>query len=87
MPIGKFFIAKIKALPIAGQPFLAPISLKRFQDKWIPVIRPETRQNKDLEPGFDSIKTEKALNKIQQDKVSPCISHKHKCSSFVPSWP
>ena len=31
--------------------------LERFQDKWIPVIRPETRQNKDLEPGFDSIKT------------------------------
>ncbi len=37
-------------------------SLKRFQDKWTPVIRPETRQNKNLEPGFDANKTEKALN-------------------------
>jgi uroporphyrinogen-III synthase len=36
--------------------------LERFQDKWKPVIRPETRQNKDLEPGFDSIKTEQALS-------------------------
>jgi hypothetical protein len=29
------------------------LALERFQDKWIPVIRPETRQSKDLESGFD----------------------------------
>ncbi|HHB82152.1 MAG TPA: glycolate oxidase subunit GlcF [Devosia sp.] len=34
--------------------------MERFQDKWTPVIRPETRKNKNLEPGFDTIKTENA---------------------------
>ena len=30
--------------------------LEQFQDKWIPVIRPELREINRLEPGFDSIK-------------------------------
>ncbi len=32
-----------------------------FQEKWTPVFRPKTRQIQGLEPGFDSIKTEKTL--------------------------
>jgi hypothetical protein len=35
--------------------------LKRFQAKWAPVRIKKTRQNKNLEPRFDSIETEKAL--------------------------
>jgi hypothetical protein len=35
--------------------------LKRFQAKWTPVRIKKTRQNKNLEPRFDSIETEKAL--------------------------
>ena len=31
--------------------------LECFQEKWIPVFRPETRQNNILGSGFDSIKT------------------------------
>jgi hypothetical protein len=31
--------------------------LERFRAKWIPVRVKKTRQNKTLEPGFDSIKT------------------------------
>jgi hypothetical protein len=32
-------------------------ALERFRAKWIPVRVKKTRQNKNLEPGFDSIKT------------------------------
>jgi hypothetical protein len=35
--------------------------LERFRAKWIPVRVKKTRQNKKLEPGSDSIRTEKAL--------------------------
>jgi integrase/recombinase XerC len=45
--------------------------LERFQDKWAPVIRPETRQNKKLEPGFDAIKTEKALSEKSENAKPP----------------
>jgi len=31
----------------------------RFQAKWTPVRVKKTRQNDNLEPGFDSIETEK----------------------------
>jgi hypothetical protein len=34
--------------------------LERFRAKWIPVRVKKTRQNKNLEPGSDSIRTEKA---------------------------
>jgi len=37
--------------------------LERFQDKWTRLSGSKTRPNKDLEPGFGSTKTEKALNK------------------------
>src|SRR4051812_21122183 len=36
-------------------------ALKRFRAKWIPVRVKKTRQNKNLEPGADSITTGKAL--------------------------
>jgi hypothetical protein len=32
--------------------------IKRFRAKWVPVRVKKTRQNKNLEPGFDSIKIE-----------------------------
>jgi hypothetical protein len=35
--------------------------LERFQAKWKPVRVKKTRQIKNLEPRFDSIETEKAL--------------------------
>jgi hypothetical protein len=35
--------------------------LERFRAKWGPVRVKKTRQNKNLEPRFDSIETEKAL--------------------------
>jgi hypothetical protein len=35
--------------------------LERFRAKWIPVRVKKTRQNKMLEPGSDSIRTDKAL--------------------------
>ena len=35
--------------------------LERFRAKWIPVRVKKTRQNKRLEPGSDSIRTDKAL--------------------------
>src|SRR6185436_11703010 len=36
-------------------------ALERFRAKWAPVRVKKTRQNKNLEPGSDSIRTEKAL--------------------------
>jgi hypothetical protein len=36
--------------------------LERFRAKWIPVRVKKTRQNKRLEPGSDSIRTDKALD-------------------------
>jgi len=36
-------------------------ALECFQEKWIPVFRPETRQNNTLGSGFDSIKTGRTL--------------------------
>jgi len=41
-------------------------SLKRIQEKWPPVFRPNARQNKDLGSGFDSIKTGKTLGLLDQ---------------------
>ncbi|MHA1546451.1 MAG: ArnT family glycosyltransferase [Alphaproteobacteria bacterium] len=40
---------------------LRPLALERFQQMWKPLLRPKERENKGLEPGFDPIKTEKAL--------------------------
>jgi hypothetical protein len=37
--------------------------LERFRAKWVPVRVKKTRQNKNLEPGSDSIRTEKALSR------------------------
>jgi hypothetical protein len=39
-------------------------SLERFRAKWMPVRVKKTRQNKRLEPGSDSIRTDKALAEI-----------------------
>src|ERR1700752_4358617 len=36
--------------------------LERFRAKWTPVRVKKTRQNKRLEPGSDSIRTDKALD-------------------------
>jgi len=41
--------------------FFTTDALERFQDKWNRLSGSEARQNKDLEPCFDSIKTRKAL--------------------------
>jgi hypothetical protein len=35
--------------------------LERFRAKWMPVRVKKTRQNRRLEPGSDSIRTDKAL--------------------------
>ena len=40
---------------------LSPRRSERFQAKWKPVRVKKTRQTKNLEPRFDSIKAEKAL--------------------------
>jgi hypothetical protein len=40
---------------------LGPGHQERFRAKWIPVRVKKTRQNKRLEPGSDSIRTDKAL--------------------------
>src|SRR6202035_3727610 len=45
----------------AGEP--GGLRLERFRAKWIPVRVKKTRQNKRLEPGSDSIRTDKALRK------------------------
>jgi hypothetical protein len=37
------------------------ISLERFRAKWIPVRVKKARQNNKLEPGSDSVRTDKAL--------------------------
>jgi META domain len=37
------------------------LRLERFRVKWIPVRMKKTRQSKELEPGSDSIRTDKAL--------------------------
>jgi hypothetical protein len=42
------------------------VFLERFQDKWIRLSGSKTRPNKDLEAGFDSIKTEKALDGVPE---------------------
>src|ERR1700694_5313132 len=41
-----------------------PAVLERFQAKWKPVRVKKTRQNENLEPRFDSIETEKALDRL-----------------------
>lgn len=45
--------------------------LEQFQDKWAPVIRPELRKNKKLEPSFDFVKTGDALEHIQGGAPRP----------------
>src|SRR6476661_10938509 len=42
------------------------VVLQRFRAKWIPVRVKKTRQNKRLEPGSNSIRTDKALGRHQQ---------------------
>src|ERR1700761_2699947 len=37
------------------------LALERFRAKWVPVRVKKTRQNKNLEPGSDSIRTGNAL--------------------------
>jgi hypothetical protein len=39
------------------------LQLERFQAKWLPVRVKKTRQTKRLEPGSDSIRTDKALDR------------------------
>jgi len=46
-------------IPFRQKTPLAPI--ERFQDKWTRLSGSKTRPNKDLEPGFGSTKTEKAI--------------------------
>jgi hypothetical protein len=41
---------------------------ERFQAKWQPVRVKKTRQDKNLEPRFDSIETEKALGHFLRDR-------------------
>src|ERR1700726_5321605 len=47
--------------PFSQQRTLSGRRLERFRAKWIPVRVKKTRQNKRLEPGSDSIRTDKAL--------------------------
>jgi hypothetical protein len=53
----------IRASNTLSLAFLDPklLRLERFRAKWMPVRVKKTRQNKNLEPRSDSIKTEKAL--------------------------
>src|SRR5712691_13076205 len=44
-------------------------NLKRFQAKWKPVRIKKTRQIRKLEPRFDSIETEKALDREALSRV------------------
>ncbi len=37
------------------------VILECFQEKWLPVFRPEARQNKGLGSDFDSVKVDKTL--------------------------
>src|SRR4051794_19870269 len=46
--------------------------LERFRAKWIPVRVKKTRQNKNLEPGSDSIRTQKALGCTQPGGHKSC---------------
>jgi hypothetical protein len=49
----------------------API--ERFQAKWIPVRMKKTRQNKKLEPGSDSIRTETTLAAARSSGKEPIV--------------
>jgi hypothetical protein len=51
--------------------------LERFRAKWIPVRVKKTRQNKNLEPGSDSIRTEKAQGGEQRDPAIPVVNQIH----------
>jgi len=58
--------------------FDRPANIKRFQDKWTRLSTSKTRPDKDLEPGFGSTKTEKALerrNRIMDAGLKLCLSH------------
>jgi len=48
--------------------------LKRFQAKWGPVRVKKTRRINNLEPRFDSIETEKALDNLPQNQVSRAMT-------------
>src|ERR1700733_6863003 len=48
-----------------------PKILERFRARWIPVRVKKTRQNKRLEPGSDSIRTDKALGTSRQAGLKP----------------
>src|SRR5436190_18824845 len=57
--------------PCAGPPktgqgadALPRLPLERFRAKWIPVRVKKMRQNKNLEPGSDLIRTDKALDDL-----------------------
>src|SRR5437773_12250746 len=51
----------------------AGATLERFRAKWTPVRVKKTRQNKNLEPGSDSIGTEKALVPPHPDCIFDAI--------------
>ncbi len=58
--------------------FDRPASVERFQDKWTRLSASKTRPNEDLEPGFGSNKTEKALerrNRILDAGFKLSLSH------------
>src|SRR5664279_363355 len=50
------------------------MALERFQAKWWPVRVKKTRQLKNLEPRFDSIETEKALDVAGRDQRAFCFA-------------
>ena len=47
----------------------------RRRPGWMPVFRPETRQNNNLGSGFDSIKTGRTLGVIQIIDPDHIITH------------
>jgi hypothetical protein len=58
------YIVKMNLGPKAGgvKRNLYSVKIERFQAKWKPVRVKKTRQIKNLEPRFDSIEAEKALD-------------------------
>src|ERR1700744_1986476 len=57
------------------QPLIISRQLERFRAKWIPVCVKKTRQNKRLEPGSDSIRTDKARGEFRRNAgVAPALA-------------
>ncbi len=67
--------------------------LSCFQEKWIPVFRPETRQNNNLGSGFDSIKTGRTLGTALEIKhifktlAQTVYLFLTKLVPAIPDWP